>query len=167
MEIPAAGQHDAADAARRAARRPHGSPGGPRVQQASRTHREVCSLCLSYSEEFVMSNVMDGTNRFGFLELRSERCDDEHVIALIGELDLDGAERVTRELLRAEASDARRIVLDLSNLRFIDSTGIRLILAADARSRRDGDRLALIRGPRAVHRVFELSGIAERLPFAG
>ena len=113
-----------------------------------------------------MSNVIDGTNRFGFLELRSERSGGEHVIALAGELDLEGAERVNRELLRAEASDARRIVLDLSNLSFIDSTGIRLILAADARSRADGDRLAVVRGPRAVQRVFELTGIAERLPFA-
>jgi len=112
-----------------------------------------------------MSNVMDDTNRFGFLELRSERDDDEHVITLSGELDLDGAERVAVELQRAEATDVRRIVLDLSGLRFIDSSGIRLILAADARSRTDGDRLALIRGPRPVQRVFELTGVTERLPF--
>jgi anti-anti-sigma factor len=120
---------------------------------------------LSYSEEFVMSNVMDDTNRFGYLEIRTERNGDQLVIALDGELDLDAAERVDRELRRAEAGDARRIVLDLSALRFIDSTGIRLILFADARSRADGDRLALIRGPRAVHRIFELTGVAERLPF--
>ncbi len=113
-----------------------------------------------------MSNVIDNTNRFGFLELCSERGDDEHVIALKGELDLEGAERVTQELLRVEATDAQRIVLDLSGLRFIDSTGIRLILAADARSRSNGRRLALVRGPRDVHRVFELTGITERLPFA-
>ena len=112
-----------------------------------------------------MSNVIEGTSRFGFLEVRNERSDDEHVIALVGELDLDGAERVTQELQRAEATDARRIVLDLSNLEFIDSSGIRLIIAADARSRMDGDRLVVIRGPQAVHRVFELTGIAERLTF--
>ncbi len=112
-----------------------------------------------------MSNVRDDTNRFGYLEIRAERDDDEHVIALTGELDLDGAERVEQELLRAEATDARRIVLDLSDLRFIDSTGIRLILAADARSRADGDRLVLIRGPQAVQRVFELTGIVDLMPF--
>ncbi len=112
-----------------------------------------------------MSNVRDDTNRFGYLEIRAERGDDEHVIALTGELDLDGAERVEQELLRAEATDARRIVLDLSDLRFIDSTGIRLILAADARSRADGDRLVLIRGPQAVQRVFELTGIVDLMPF--
>ena len=114
-----------------------------------------------------MSNVIDGTNRFGFLEVRSERDDGDHVIVLAGELDLEGAERVNQELLRAEATDARRIVLDLSNLEFIDSSGIRLILAADARSRSDGDRLVLVRGPRPVHRVFELTGVAERLTFVG
>jgi len=112
-----------------------------------------------------MSNVMDGTNRFGFLEVRSERSDDDHVIALTGELDLEGAERVTQELLRVEVTDASRIVLDLSNLRFIDSTGVRLILSADARSRANGHRLALVRGPQTVQRVFVLTGVAERLPF--
>jgi anti-anti-sigma factor len=120
---------------------------------------------LSYSEEFVMSNVMDDTNQFGFLAIRTECSGDEQVIELTGELDLDGAERVTEELVRAEGTDARRIILDLSRLRFIDSTGIRLILAAHGRSRADGDRLALIRGPRSVHRVFELTGIDDRLPF--
>ena len=114
-----------------------------------------------------MSNVIDGTSRFGFLEVRSERSGDEHVIALVGELDLDGADRVAQELQHAEATDARRILLDLSGLEFIDSSGIRLIIAADARSRIDGDRLALVRGPRPVHRVFELTGVAERLTFVG
>jgi anti-anti-sigma factor len=102
----------------------------------------------------------------GTLSVRSERDGDSHVVALLGELDLAGAPTLEQELLRVEASDAPSIVIDLASLEFIDSTGIRLILAADARSRMDGDRLALIRGPRAVHRVFELTGIAERLPFA-
>ena len=112
-----------------------------------------------------MSNVMDGMTRFNFLELRSERRDDEHVIALAGELDLDGAQRVSQELERAAAADVRRVVLDLSQLEFIDSSGIRLIVEADARLRTEGERLALIRGPQPVHRVFELTGVAERLPF--
>ena len=112
-----------------------------------------------------MSNVIEGTSRFGFLEIRSEPSDDEHVIALAGELDLHGAERVTQALHGAEATDARRIVLDLSRLEFIDSNGIRLIIEADARSRMNGNRLVLIRGPQPVQRVFEMTGIAERMPF--
>lgn len=113
-----------------------------------------------------MRDVKDGTDRPGSLELRSERNDDEHVIALAGELDLDGAQRVREALQRAEAANVRRIVLDLSDLEFIDSNGIRLILEADTRSRTDGGRLELIRGPVPVQRVFELTGTSERLPFA-
>ena len=112
-----------------------------------------------------MGNVKDGTNPPGALELRSERNDDEQVIALAGELDLAGAQRVSQELRRAEAAKVPRIVLDLSRLDFIDSNGIRLILEADARSRTDGGTLELIRGPQPVHRVFELTGTSDRLPF--
>jgi anti-anti-sigma factor len=111
-------------------------------------------------------SVTDDANRLDFLEVRTERNDDEQVIALAGELDLDGAQRVSQELQRAATADVRRIVLDLSNLQFIDSSGVRLIVEANARSRTDGAKLALIRGPRPVQRVFELTGFAERLPFA-
>jgi anti-anti-sigma factor len=120
---------------------------------------------LSYSEEFAMSNVMNSIGRFDFLEVRSERSDDRHVIVVTGELDLDGVERVTEELERAEASDARRIVLDLSGLTFMDSSGVRLIVCANLRSKAHGDRLRLIRGNTRVQRVFELTGVLDRLPF--
>ena len=112
-----------------------------------------------------MSNECNCIDRFNFLEVRSERGDDRHVIELTAELDLDGIERVTRELERAEASDAQRIVIDLSGLEFIDSSGVRLIVCADLRSRQDGDRLRLIPGKARVQRVFELTGVSERLPF--
>jgi anti-anti-sigma factor len=87
------------------------------------------------------------------------------VIAPYGELDLATAPDVERELHRAERSDAAEIVLDLSGLSFIDSTGIRLVLDADARSRADGGRLKLLPGRGAVHGVFRLCGVVDRLPF--
>ena len=83
-----------------------------------------------------------------------------------GDLELATAAIVERELLRAEATDAQAIVLDLSGLEFIDSTGVRLLVEACARSRADANRLAVLRGPRAVQRVFELTGIIDTLPFA-
>ncbi len=112
-----------------------------------------------------MSKLMNSIGGFDFLQMRSERSDDRYVIALEGELDLDGVERVTEELERAEASDARRIVLDLSGLTFMDSSGVRLIVCANLRSQADGDRLRLIRGSERVQRVFELTGVLDRLPF--
>jgi anti-sigma B factor antagonist len=113
-----------------------------------------------------MSNVMDFVDGLGVLEMQSDRRDDRHVIGLAGELDLDGAGRVTQELRRAEATDARQILLDLTGLDFMDSSGVRLILEAHARSTADGgDRLVLTCGPGPARRLFEMTDLIERLPF--
>ena len=112
-----------------------------------------------------MSNVISGRGAFGFLELRSERRGDDHVIALAGELDLNDAGRFADEILQAERTDAKRIVLDLSELEFIDTSGVRLIIEADARSRENGHRLRIVPGSRAVRRVFEIVGLNDRLAF--
>jgi anti-sigma B factor antagonist len=105
-------------------------------------------------------------SRIGGLSIRSQRAGTLHTIALEGELDIAHAAEFERELIRVEGTDASSIVVDLSGLGFIDSTGVRLVLQADARSRADANRLTLLRGPRAVQRVFELIGVTERLPFA-
>ena len=102
----------------------------------------------------------------GELTVRSQRQGDVIAIALSGELDLATADGVDAELVRAEATDAASIVLDLSGLTFMDSTGVRLLIQAHARSRANEDRLTLRRGPAAVQRVMELSGVDVLLPFA-
>ncbi|MCA1587148.1 MAG: STAS domain-containing protein [Chloroflexi bacterium] len=103
------------------------------------------------------------TSKLGSLALRSARAGGAHVIELIGELDLDGAPRLEEELRRVEASDVEAIVVDLGALEFIDSTGIRLLVMASQRCP-DG-RFSLLRGPKQVHRVFEITDLADRLPF--
>jgi anti-anti-sigma factor len=102
----------------------------------------------------------------GVLTIISARDGDLHTVELEGELDLATAPDVEEELERVEASDAKAIVLDLSGLTFIDSTGIRLVLAADRRSRADSNRLTLLRGTPAVQRAFEISGVAPLIWFA-
>jgi stage II sporulation protein AA (anti-sigma F factor antagonist) len=104
--------------------------------------------------------------RLGQLSVRSRRADDVHTIALAGEMDLANAADVERELLRTEATNATKIVIDLSELTFMDSTGIRLLITAHARSRADGDRLVLIRPPARVYRVLCIAGVDGLLPFA-
>jgi len=101
----------------------------------------------------------------GALRLHSERDGETHVVALLGELDIAGAPALEEELLRVEATDAEQIVVDLSSLEFIDSTGIRLVVMAADRCSADS-RLTLLRGPKQVHRVFEITDLAKRLPFA-
>jgi anti-sigma B factor antagonist len=102
----------------------------------------------------------------GQMTMLSEREGDVHTIAVAGELDVAGAGRVEQELQRVESTDVVSIVVDLSGLTFVESTGVRLLIEAQARSRADSGRLMLLRGPEDVQRVFELCGVEDRLPFA-
>ena len=96
-----------------------------------------------------------------FAALRHEESPDTVRIELNGELDLATAPAVEAELLHAERH-ANTVIVDLRGLRFMDSSGLRVIAAADQRIREGGGRLAIVRGPSAVHRVFELVGMESR-----
>jgi anti-anti-sigma factor len=102
----------------------------------------------------------------GSLTISSEREGDIQAVGLSGELDLATADALQRELERVEATDVSSIILDLSALTFMDSTGVRLILRAHARSRADSERLTMLRGCAAVQRVLDLTGVSDLLPFA-
>lgn len=84
------------------------------------------------------------------------------VITLRGEFDLASAERF--ETLLAGLDVRRDIVVDLSGLGFMDSTGIRLLLKMSNQVLAAGRQLRIVPGVPAVQRVFELAGIQDRLP---
>jgi anti-anti-sigma factor len=54
-------------------------------------------------------------------------------------------------------------VLDLRGLGFMDSTGVRLVMALDLRSRAEGWTFVIVRGAGVVAHVLELCRIAERV----
>lgn len=97
------------------------------------------------------------------LEFETREQEDRTHVALRGELDLSTAEKVERELQRVEQTGAPLVVLDLSALTFLDSTGLRLIVGADQRARQSNRRLAVVRGPATVQRVFTITKLDERL----
>ena len=81
-----------------------------------------------------------------------------------GELDIGTAPKLERALLEdRRAGD--RIVLDLADLEFIDSTGLRVIVQAAAAAEQGHWELRLRHGRPAVRRVFEISGVLGALPF--
>jgi anti-anti-sigma factor len=84
-------------------------------------------------------------------------------VALVGELDLSTVAKVQEELRRVEASSPATVVVDLSKLTFLDSTGLRCIVTADERARTEGRRIVIVRGPDAVQRVFAITRLEERL----
>ena len=59
----------------------------------------------------------------------------------------------------------RQRVLDLRELTFMDSSGLRLILSAHAAARRDGAILEIVPGPPSVQRVFQICGVEDELRF--
>ncbi len=84
-------------------------------------------------------------------------------VVLRGELDLSTVEKVENELGAVEASEAKLLVLDLSGLSFLDSTGLRLMVSADQRAQKDGRRLVIVKGPEPVQRVFSITKLDEAL----
>ena len=100
------------------------------------------------------------------LTFETDTVGDAVVIAMAGELDVAGSAIVEQELERVRADiDPRAIVLDLSDLEFMDSTGLRLVVLADVKAREDGRHFALVRGNEEVHRVFEITRMTDRLTF--
>jgi anti-sigma B factor antagonist len=86
-------------------------------------------------------------------------------MSLVGELDIATAPRLESELRSVEGGRPSVLVIDLRQLSFIDSTGLRLLIGADARAREDGRRMAFVAGPGSVHRVFQLALLDKRFEF--
>ena len=74
-----------------------------------------------------------------------------------GELDIATSPLLEHTLRSAELR-ARRVVLDLRELTFIDSSGARVIVDASVRARRAAHRLVIVRGPSWVDRALGLPG---------
>ncbi len=92
----------------------------------------------------------------------SRRLEHGLVVALSGEVDISSAPVAERELRRAEESHDR-VVLDLSEVRFMDSTGLQMVLAGHRRLQERGGSLLVVPGQRQVRRLFELTQMDARL----
>jgi anti-sigma B factor antagonist len=88
---------------------------------------------------------------------------DGSVVAPRGELDL-ATQGALREALERQAAKGP-VTLDLSGLRFIDTSGLRLILETAEAARRDGFAFTVLPGGPAVQRLFDLAGVTELVPF--
>jgi anti-anti-sigma factor len=96
--------------------------------------------------------------------VRVQQLERTVVVTPSGELDL-ATEPVLRSVIEGlSAYDA--LVLDLSELDFVDSTGLGLTIREHLRSSLEGFRLVLVQGPEDVRRVFAVTGLDGFLPFA-
>jgi anti-anti-sigma factor len=98
----------------------------------------------------------------GFSISTSER-QGRAVVLIRGELDLATApdlERVVSEHLEAQ----RDVVVDLRELEFMDSTGLRVLVAAHTRVR-DGQRFLVVRPPAGgpIAKILTIAGVETEL----
>jgi anti-sigma B factor antagonist len=84
------------------------------------------------------------------------------VLELFGELDVASAPQLEAELERAD--DAQLVVIDLSSLEFIDSTGLGILVRAHQGAQERERQFGLVQGTGQVERLLGLTGIADQLP---
>ena len=95
--------------------------------------------------------------------MRTETTDGAVHVVLKGELDIASTPLLEAELEKVEVDAPPVLVIDLRRVEFMDSTGLRAMVAADARAKEAGRRLAIVRGSKAVERVFKLTRLDESL----
>jgi anti-sigma B factor antagonist len=84
----------------------------------------------------------------------------------LGELDLATTPELER-LVLGRLAEGRAVVLDLRGLEFMDSGGVRVLVAASARAAAEGAPLRIVRPEPGspVERIIVVSGIDRALPF--
>lgn len=85
------------------------------------------------------------------------------MLELHGELDLLGAPMLQRQIDEVDLEARRVLVLDLRDLQFVDSAGLRVILAAHDQVQRGGREFALTEGTEQVQRLLSIAGVDEHL----
>ena len=95
------------------------------------------------------------------LEISSRPVGGAPCLALAGELDIADVPRLEQELDAAVADSAGAFLIDLTELDFLDSSGIRLLLRARALLGRADRAFALICPHGPVLRAIELTGVSD------
>lgn len=87
------------------------------------------------------------------------------VVEVEGEIDIATAPLLDEKLAEAESAGTSSILLDLDGVEFMDSSGLHVLLRHVLWSD-DATRYAVTRGSAQVQRLFTVSGVIDRLPFA-
>lgn len=81
------------------------------------------------------------------------------VVSLAGELDVAAAPRLGEALQSLLEHDCRQILMDLSAVTFLDSSGLAELIRANQTLRRQGRHMHLHHPPRAVLRLLDMTGV--------
>jgi anti-anti-sigma factor len=126
---------------------------------------QVCPICgarREYFEPFIPRVMPDkeGSHR---VRLSVETTDDVTVVTVHGRLDIDGVEQVEVEFMSA-ATDAKRLVVDMTGVDYASSAGIRLILSKAKAMQARGGQIAVCRLHPLVRQVFQIACLGRVFP---
>jgi anti-anti-sigma factor len=85
-------------------------------------------------------------------------------VQLAGRLDSAGVEAIDDRLSSLAATPAARILIDLSQVPFLASIGIRILLTNARMLRRNGGKMALLNPQSLVEEVLKVTGIESIIP---
>lgn len=102
------------------------------------------------------------------MELRVLSTPDDDVtrVALTGRLDLQGTGEIELAFTGQTATKRRAAIVDLGEVSFLASMGMRLLVQVAKALRRDGHRLVILRPQENVKQALEVAGLVEILPIA-
>ena len=86
-------------------------------------------------------------------------------LVVTGEMDLATAPALEGAVIRLCREGAKRLILDLSQLEFIDGSGLHAVSSARETCRQFGCEFCIVPGRKELHRLFKISGLDQRLPF--
>jgi anti-sigma B factor antagonist len=106
---------------------------------------------------------MGGGGKNDLLEIVVTPGEGEVMITLTGELDMSTAPSLRDQLHLAIESGALQLICNMANLRYIDSTGLTVLLMTHKRMASIGGSLVLQSPAQGARRLFEIAGVAEYL----
>lgn len=97
------------------------------------------------------------------LQFSTRQVGERAVVEVIGEVDLDTAPQLGEQALSALNDISRHLVVDLSQVGFMDSTGLKVLLATQRRATLADGSFVLVGATRPVRRILELTGLDQAL----
>src|SRR5262245_42324736 len=82
------------------------------------------------------------------------------ICGLVGDIDLASARALSSEILNGVTPDARGLILDLTDVRYLDSTGVSMLLEVHrALDRRRQMLVVVLQNESHLWRLFEITGL--------
>lgn len=97
----------------------------------------------------------------GALDIRVEERGSWSILRLTGDLDLATSPNLREAIIRLIDEGTRQIVVDLSALEFMDSSGLGVLVAALKRVRENGATLNLVAGGEKILKLFRITGLLQ------